>query len=188
MRMQHSFEWVQAALGIIVALGLTRIVTSIVQLHALRRTTRLDWVPLSWAITIFFLLLQFSWVFVSLRDTVERWTFGLFLCLLGFVLMLFTAAALVLPTSQMQAGDSLRTWFRSDGRWALPFLALYSLFAYAFNWYFTHDGPASNPASALMLVLATTAFFATSRRLQAATAALAFLLTVGIVIEMCRVS
>jgi hypothetical protein len=186
--MRHSFEWVQASLDIIVALGLTRIVTSIVQLHALRRTTRLDWIPLAWAITTFFLLLQFSWVFVSLRDVVARWTFGLFLCLLGCVLMLFTAAALVLPSSQEQAGDDLRMWFRSDGRSALHFLGLYSLLAYPFNWYFTHDGPASNPASALMLVPATIAFLATTRRLQAGVAALTILLTVAIVMEMCLTS
>ena len=183
--MNHSFEWVQAALGIIVALGMTRLVTSIVQLHTLRRSVRIDWVPIAWAINIFFLLLQFSWVFVALREIVKDWTFGLFLCLLGFVLLLYTAAALVLPTTQAQAGDDLGAWFRSDGRWALPFLALYSLLAYFFNWYFAGASPATNPASGLLVILTATAFFATARGLQAGAAVLSLALTVALVVQMC---
>ena len=182
--MQHSFEWVQAAVGIIVALGMTRLVTSIVLLHSLRRSVRLDWVPVAWAINIFFLLLQFSWVFVALRGSVEQWTFGLFLCVLGFVLLLFAAAALVLPTTQAQAGDDLGSWFRSDGRWALPFLALYSLFAYVFNWYFGGESPTANPASAILLVLIAIGFFAKARRVNAWAAGICLALTAAIVLEM----
>lgn len=184
--MQHSFEWVQAALGIIVALGLTRIVSAIVLLHSMRRRVRLDWIPVAWAATVFLLLLQFSWVFVGLRDFVENWTFGLFLCLLGFVLTLFTAAALVLPGSEAQAGEDLEAWFARDGRWALPFLGLYALFSYGFNWYFGGSGPETNPASAIMIVLAAVAFRARPRWARASAAAINLVLTVAIAIEMAR--
>ncbi|WP_396190152.1 hypothetical protein, partial [Flavobacterium sp.] len=86
-------------MGIITALGMTRLIISVVHMHLARRKIQLDWVPFVWALNIFFLLLQFSWVFVGLESAVTQWTFGLFLMLLCFVLTLFVAAALVLPNT-----------------------------------------------------------------------------------------
>ena len=184
--MHHPFEWVQAAVNIIVALGLTRLVTAFVNLHSIRRSVRLDWIPVAWAANIFFLLLQFSWVFYTLREIVQQWTFGLFLGVLAFVMILFAAAALVLPTTERQAGDDLEEWFREHGRWALPFLVLYAVLSYIFNWYFGGSGPESNPASAITIILATTTFLVRSRRIQVATTILSLMLTVAIAFEMVR--
>ena len=180
----HSFQWIQSALGIIVALGMTRIIISVVQVCVLRRQIRLDWVPFVWAFNIFFLLLQFSWNFVELEKIVVRWNFGIFLLLLGFVITLFTAAALILPTSESQAGGDLREWFRNDGRWAMPFLAFYALLAYPFNWYLAELPPTTNPASILLIIMAMTAFYASSRKVLVIATLLNFLLTSAIIIEM----
>ena len=184
----HSFQWIQSALGIITALGMTRLIISVVQMHLARRNVQLDWVPFVWALNIFFLLLQFSWVFVALEPLVEKWTFGLFLMLLGFVLTLFVAAALVLPNTEGQAGKSLQVWFEQDGRWALPFLAFYAFLAYPFNWYLGGETPDKNPASALLIAMALLAFFTKSRKLLVTMTVLDLLLTVAIVLEMVLVS
>ena len=186
--MVHSFQWIQSALGIITALGMTRLIISVVQMHLARRNVQLDWVPFVWALNIFFLLLQFSWVFVALEPLVEKWTFGLFLMLLGFVLTLFVAAALVLPNTEGQAGKSLQVWFEHDGRWALPFLAFYAFLAYPFNWYLGGETPDKNPASALLIAMALLAFFTKSRKLLVTMTVLDLLLTVAIVLEMVLVS
>ena len=184
MEAMHSFQWIQGALGIIVALGMTRLIVAVVNMHFARNKARLDWIPLAWALNIFFLLLQFSWVFVALEPVVEKWTFGVFLLLLGFVLTLFIAAALVLPTSEAQIGENLQTWFRTDGRYSLLFLSAYALFAYAFNWYFGGLTPESNPASGLLIVMSLTSFFSRSRKVLATMAASCLLLTVAIVVQM----
>lgn len=50
--MEHSFQWIQASLGIIVALGITRLIISVVHLYTGRRSIRLDWIPFAWALAI----------------------------------------------------------------------------------------------------------------------------------------
>lgn len=180
----HSFQWVQGALGIIVGLGMTRIIVSIVNCIIGRTQIKLDWVPFAWAGTIFILLLQFSWGLVEIEKVVPVWTFAIFICLLIFILNLFLAGAMILPNSESQAGGDLRVWYERQGRWAMPFLILYVLLAYVFNWYFLDKGPASNPASALFAVLALTAFISRSRRVLEITTVLSVLVSAGIFVEM----
>lgn len=184
----HSFQWIQSALGIITALGMTRLIISVVQMHLARRRIRLDWVPFVWALNIFFLLLQFSWVFVALESLVEKWSFGLFLMLLCFVLTLFVAAALVLPNTEGQLGDSLSSWFQQEGRWALPFLALYAFLDFPFGWYLGGETPDKNPAAAMLIAMALIAFFTKSRKVLVTMTMLDLLLTGGIVLEMVLTS
>lgn len=180
----HSFQWIQGALGIIVALGMTRVIASAVHMCIMRRQVRLDWIPFVWAFCIFLLLLQFSWVFVGLEGLVQAWSFGIFLLLLGFVLTLFVAAALVLPTSEAQTEGDLRVWYDKNGRWAMPFLALYAFLAYPFNWYMSHLPPTANPASAILIALSLTALWTKSRKVLAFVTILDLILTAGLVVEM----
>lgn len=185
--MTHSFQWIQGALGIIVALGMTRIIVSVVHMHIARHTVKLDWVPFAWAINIFFLLLQFSWMFVGLDSTVKAWSFGLFFSLLCFVLTLFFAAALVLPNTEAQAGDDLQIWFERDGRWSLPFLAIYSFLAYPFNWYFDGVPAEENQAAGLLVLMSLIAFFTKSRKVLTVTTFLVLVLTALIVLQMVMI-
>lgn len=184
----HSFQWIQAALGVITGLGMTRIIGALSQMFVARHQVRLDWVPFGWAACIFLLLLQFSWGFVLLDGRVPAWRFGVFLLLLVFVLSLFMAAALILPASEAQAGPDLRLWYERHGRFAMPFVTAYVLLAYPFNWYFFAEGPLGNPASALLASLAVTAFATKRRRVLSVATALALLVTCGIVVEMVLVA
>lgn len=101
---------------------------------------------------IFSIMLIFS-KNVLLESLVGRCNFGLFILLIGFVITLFIAAALILPTSEAQAASDLSAWFRTDGRWAIPFLAFYAFLAYPFNWYLAQLSPSANPASALLIIM-----------------------------------
>ena len=159
----HSFDWVESALGMIVALGMTRMIASIVQIFVSRRQMRLDWIPLAWAVAIFFLMLQFSWNFVQLGDHVKVWNFFMFIILLGFVFTLFIAAVLILPSSESQADGDLSAWFALNGRWAMPFISLYAILSDPFYWYFLRTSPIGQPASIVAMIIPTVAFFAKSR-------------------------
>ena len=163
---------------------MSRIIISATHMWIARRQVKLDWVPFVWALSIFFLLLQFSWVFVGLEGMVERWSFGLFLLLLCFVLTLFVAAALILPNSDGQAGSDLREWHAHTGRWALPFLALYAFLAYPFNWFMGQQPPTENPASAVLIALTLTAFFTRSRKVLATVTVIDCLLIALVIWEM----
>lgn len=182
--MVHSFQWIQGALGIIVALGMTRLIVSVVHMRLARKVVRLDWIPFVWALNIFFLLLQFSWVFVALEAIVPHWTFGTFLMVFGFVLTLFIASALVLPSTEAQAGTNLQTWFEHDGRYSLLFLAAYSLLSYFFNWYFAGQGPETNPAAGMLITMSLVSFFTKSRKLLATMTILNLMLTVALMAQM----
>ena len=185
--MGHSFQWIQASLGILVALGMTRLILSVVHIHIARHTVRLDWIPFVWALNIFFLLMQFSWMFVELEPIVKTWSFGLFLALLCVVLTLCTASALVLPNTKEQAGDSLQVWFERDGRYSLLFLTGYALLTYFLNWYLAGLGPETNPAAGMLIAMSLIAFFTKSRKLLASMTVLNLLLTLLLVVQMVTI-
>ena len=185
--MAHSFQWIQASLGKVVALWMTRLILSVVHMHIARHSVRLDWIPFVWALNIFFLLMQFSWMFVELEPIVEKWSFGLFLALLGVVLTLFTASALVLPNTKEQAGECLQEWFERNGRYSLLFLTGYALLTYFFNWYLASQGPETNPAAGMLIVMSLVAFFTKSRKLLVLMTVLNLSLTLALVVQMVTI-
>jgi hypothetical protein len=58
-------------------------------------------------------------------------------------ILLFLAAALVLPLTNLAEGDGLRQSFHDDGRWGLACLALYFLWSIFVNRHFWHISPVS---------------------------------------------
>jgi energy-converting hydrogenase Eha subunit A len=142
-----SFTWITASLGMILALGMTRLLTSSVALFRARKHAKLDWIPFVWAGCIFYLLLQFSWASQGLGLVPENWTFHLFLSLFLLSLILFLAAALVLPSDGLQSGEDLRESFESDGRWALSLLAGFEALSAIANWYFWNELPLAGLAA-----------------------------------------
>ena len=101
----------------IVGLGVTRLLTSGVAVFRSRGSARLDWVPIAWAACVFIWQIQYWWAIIELADLHETWTLGDFLILLGLALLLFIAAALVLPHSELLDGSDLGESFKRDGRW-----------------------------------------------------------------------
>ena len=181
----HAFDWVQTSVGIFVGLSIARLVTSAVNMHIARKNVAMDWIPFVWAVTIFVLLIQFSWTFAELEPMIEVWTFGLFLNFLAFPLVLFAAAALILPNIESQAGKSLTAFFRENGRWSVLFWAFYALLLYPLNWFVSGLTPIENPnpAALMLITLALTAFFTSSRRILAIVTVLDLLLTLGLLVE-----
>ena len=127
----------------ILGLGVARLLTSGVAVFRSRGSARLDWVPIAWAICVFIWQLQYWWSVIELAGLIETWTLGDFLILLGHALLLFVAAALVLPNSELPEGADLRESFKHDGRWALLFLSAYFFLALLTSWHFWGDSPLS---------------------------------------------
>lgn len=161
----NHFKDVSAILSVVLALGITRVLTAFVLVFRSRRKARLDWIPIAWAASIFLWQLQYAWATVELPGLVSTWKVTDFLDLLALVLLLFLSAALVLPSSELAEGEDLRTSFERDGRWALVCLSGYFLWSMAINWHFWHMGPLS-PTGALSaaLALAPIAFLVSRRR------------------------
>lgn len=119
----ESFKWIWIAPSIILGLGTTRLLSDAIRVFRSRTYARIDWVPLVWAACIFIWEVQYLWAVIELTNLSQTWTLVDFLLLLGLSLLLFVAAALILPDSSLIEGESLDESFQRDGRWALVALA-----------------------------------------------------------------
>jgi hypothetical protein len=96
-----------------------------------RRQTPPDWLPLILAGVVLGELLQFWWAIAELT-TIKSWSLPAFTFLVGFIMLLFLAAALIVPAESDRTPP--RELFERDGRWALAVLACYHLAAIVGNW------------------------------------------------------
>lgn len=147
------FRLISVALSIVLGLGITRLLGASVAVFRMRRHVAIDWLPLAWAFCIFVWQLQFWWAIIELPRVVGTWSLAEFLFLLALPLLLFLAAALVLPPAELPAGSDLGEAFASDGRWALGPLGAYFLVANVANTLFW-GLPLASPAAVLNAALA----------------------------------
>ena len=129
-----TFRWVAVALSMILGLGVTRLLTSAVIVFRSRHQAKLHWIPPVWAASIFVLQIQFWWAVIELAELIQVWTLHAFLLLLAMPLVLFAAAATVLPMKELGPGENLLYEFRRDGRWGLSCLAAYAVLAMMVNY------------------------------------------------------
>jgi hypothetical protein len=171
-----TFRWISVVLSMILGLGVARLLVSAVGIFRARHRATLDWPPLVWAATIFVQQIAFWWSLEEASGLVTKWSLPAFLLLVGLVLALFLAAALILPFNEMAEGESLRTFFEADGRWALVALAAFNAIAILANWAIWGEGPLSESVRInLVLAIVPLAGFLGSRRVQAV-AAMAYLI------------
>lgn len=130
-----SFQWITVTVSIVLGLGITGMLSSVVALFRARGTVRFDWIPFVWAGCIFVWQLQYWWAVIELSALVRTWTILEFAVLLLLVLLLFVASALVLPAQPVEKGGDMAASFEHDGRWALIFVAAYFAVALVANCY-----------------------------------------------------
>jgi hypothetical protein len=110
-----KLHWVTSTLGIVLALGLTRLLATWVALFRARGQARFDCVPIVWAACIFTMLLQYSWALLYLATMNRDWSFARSLAPLAEAMLLFVASALILP-SELRPGEDLRSSGTGVGR------------------------------------------------------------------------
>lgn len=166
-----SFRWLSVAFSMILGLGVTRVLSGTILVFRSRHRALLDWIPLVWAGAIFVLQLQFWWALIELAGVDRVWTRGEFLALVAIPLLLFAAAALVLPHDELEAGERLRDVFERDGRFGLLCLSGYAALAAFVDWkLFGLRGFSSADAYlAGEFVLPILCLFSRSRRFEAGT-------------------
>jgi hypothetical protein len=166
----ESFRWIAAALSMILGLAVTRVLSGLVEVFRARSTARLDWIPVAWAMILFVMQLQFWWAVIELQDLVQTWTLASFLLLVSLPLLLFLAAALVLPGQRMEPGDSLAGFFERDGRWGLAAISAYLVVAVVVDWHFWRESSLAGDGllNLLLPAIPVAAMFARRRALQVA--------------------
>lgn len=105
------FEYLSVLISIVLGLGLTELLSGLQRLVHARDRVELHWLPLVWSALVFVILVQWWWAAFGFRGQAE-WNFVSFLLILMVPVLLYVAAALVLPPSEDAGGRyDLRTHY-----------------------------------------------------------------------------
>ena len=115
-----TFEFAVIPLSIVVGLGIARLLSALASLVEHRDKVRFDALTLVWVANAMLFHIFFWWVVVGNARAFEEWSLAAFLVLFAWAMVMFFAAALILP-STAAAGCDLRDRYESIRR---PFFAL----------------------------------------------------------------
>jgi hypothetical protein len=163
-----TFHVVMTVLSMVLGLSVTRQLLGLVTVFRIRRQPRTDWVPLIWSLSLLLTQLEYWWALNGLPLTRPDYSFIDFVCLVTLTLMLFLAAALLLPSRPEDEGMGLRAYFESEGRFALLAMAAFTGLAFLANLFF-FGAPLLSLWALLdipLLALLVLGFFARSRMAQ----------------------
>ncbi len=177
------FEYVTAMVLLVLGIGVTQLLSDVVNAFRRRQTAQLHWIPLTWAAIVFAWQMQFLWAIFELNTLQTTWTGVHFLLLLALALLLFVAGSLVVPRATDETRDALAQ-FQADGRWALIVLAAYFFLASIVNAVVFEIGYFSlmnleDPGLGILLLL--TGYLRSERGWAAATVVMALLSAISII-------
>jgi hypothetical protein len=120
------FEYVMTLVSIVVGLALTHILSALGSaVHRLRHgpQIRLDAVYLLWVGFVLAWLLSFWWWEFKFHDLDIKWTFGLYLFVILYAVVLFLMAVILVPRDMDGVHDSY-AYFMAGRRWFFGALLL----------------------------------------------------------------
>jgi hypothetical protein len=171
-----AFHWIIVPVSTVLGLTITRVLTGYVNAFKARARLKFDWLPIVFAGAILGESLQLWWALLEL-STIKNWSLASFTLLLAMVMVLFSAAALIVPAD---TDHDMQAAFERDGRWALTALACFHVLAIFGNLWFFKVATVS-AYQGMEGLLAATAIFGgliPRRRLQEIVAALYVFLSV----------
>lgn len=92
-----TFEFVTVLMSIVVGLGIARLLSGFAALIEVRKTVRMDWVTILWAINVLGYHTLFWWIVVNNWRSLEEWSFTEFGALFVYGIFVFFCASLILP-------------------------------------------------------------------------------------------
>ncbi|MDH3450606.1 MAG: hypothetical protein OEO18_20895 [Gammaproteobacteria bacterium] len=175
-----TFEYVMVLVSIIVALAIAHLLTAVADtVHRLRgqgQPIKLDAVFSIWTGYVLIWLVSFWWWEFKFQEVVTNWTFGLYLFVIGYAIVLFMLAAILVP-HRMQGVTDTYVYFVKGRRW---FFGTY-LFANAidvFDTFFKSYEWGMRPAVwinySVIIAVAIAAFITERRSIQLGAAVVAF--------------
>lgn len=116
------FSYLSYLTSIVIALGITRILTGFGQLVQRRGKTDLYWVHHLWALNVFVYLVMNWWILFRWHSQ-QQWTFFLFLFVLLSPTIAFLLSVLLFHDS-MEQGIDFKAHYYSNQRWFFGLAAL----------------------------------------------------------------
>ena len=110
------FDYLSVLISIVLGLGLTELLSNVHRLIQARDRIKFHWLPLLWSGLIFVMLVQWWWAAFGLHRELE-WNFFFFLLILLIPVLMYLAAASVLPTVEPEQEYDLRTYYFCIHHW-----------------------------------------------------------------------
>ncbi len=183
----EAFGYVSVILSVVIGLGLSHLLTGLVELIKARRRVRFYWVHLVWVALTFVGHVFLWWTMWNLR-LMKAWAFFTFLLLLMGPVLLFAAAAFLVPKVEPEKPLDLREHFYENRGGFFGTSAAFTTLMSAENWLLTGRGsPAAVTATfAVWIALLILSAVVKNQRYHAAVAVLftalflAFILMFGL--------
>jgi hypothetical protein len=122
----EAFPHIRIVMGMVVGLGVTRLLSGVARIVQHPTQYRLYPVHLAWAASVLLMLVHFWWWEFGLYGIAE-WTFGIYLFIIGYAVLLFLLAALLFPDSMLDY-SGYEDFFISRRAWFFGVMALTYLF------------------------------------------------------------
>jgi hypothetical protein len=112
----EAFPHIRIVMGMVVGLGVTRLLAGVARIIQHPSQYRLYHVHLAWVASVLLMLVHFWWWEFGLFG-VRDWTFGIYLFIIAYAVLLFLLAALLFPDSMLDYASyedffiSRRAWF-----------------------------------------------------------------------------
>ncbi|ARU05653.1 hypothetical protein CCO03_14015 [Comamonas serinivorans] len=120
------YPHIRTVMGMVIGLGVTRLLSGVARIVQHPAQYRLYPVHLAWVASVLLSLVHFWWWEFGLYQ-VEVWTFGTYLFVIGYAILLFLQCALLFPDS-LQDYLSYQDFFLARRSWFFGLLAATSLF------------------------------------------------------------
>ena len=115
------YPHIRVVLGMVIGLGVTRLLSGLARLVQHPGQHRMDAVHLGWVGSTLLALVHFWWWQFGLYQ-IEAWTFGTYLFVIGYAIALFLLAALLFPDS-MAGYEGYGDYFQERRAWFFGVLA-----------------------------------------------------------------
>ena len=118
-----AFDYLTVLISIVLGFAMTNVLTRLAVVVTARERVDFYWLPVAWAVWIFFICVQHWWAQWSLH-AVRIWTFPAFCTSLLDPIILFFLSTLVLPERDEAGSIDLGAWYYRNRRWFFATLAL----------------------------------------------------------------
>lgn len=172
-----AFGYVSVIISVVIGLGLSHLLSGVVELFKVRRRVRFYWVHSLWVGLTFVGHIFLWWTMWGLRY-IRAWNFFSFLLLLLAPVLLYVAASFLVPKVEVEASLDLRDYFYQNRAAFFSVNAAFTALMGTENWLLTGRPapPRVTAVFAVWFVLLSVSAFVKSTRYHAAIALLFCLL------------
>ncbi len=117
------FEFILVMISLVLAIGVTHLLQAVASMVLLRRLLQVDWVVVTWVVTLFILSAAYWWSLWDFRQV--EWTFPAFFYLLLAPTLLYVGVSLLVAASNAAHEGHVGEEF---DKVRIPFLTVMSLF------------------------------------------------------------